>query len=1236
MSTPTPRSQIRLAAVTGSLTAISDIANQSLSAQSRLEPSGADQIEASNLEGILGQLAASVKRIQGDSDKDFTEVAAGVFKHATSQFIGILSASSDLKVGGHVTGSGDAIFGGDLQVKGNDIKDSAGNVRITMAQAGATLTTQNEQRNPMDSSSVTFTGDQGEIQIYSVSPITMNFQPTSYGRVLTITGELSNYGLFDMSNGQIVSFPYTIAPGASFGLAFSSAGAMFGSGAVVVTSTAQAGGPAKVVIDSDLQISGNEIKDSNDDVVITMSGDGAKLTTLAGDLKVAGNTIKSSTADAIELSSSNVEVKGDLQVTGNDIKASDGSATISMSGRDVEIKGDIQVSGNDIKASDGSVTISMSARDVTVAGDLAVNGGDITTTQTTMNVFNATATTVNMAGAATVVNIGAAAGNVVVAGDLQVSGNDIKASDGTATISMSARDVTIAGDLQVSGNDIKSSAGQTVITLSNDDATFADQVNVTGDFKVATDKFTVASASGDTVIAGDLAVNGGDITTTQTAASLFNANVTSLNIAGEATAVEIGSSNGVVTVAGDLAVDGGDITSVQTTVSIFNTVATTVNMAGEASAVNIGAAGSLVTVAGDLEVGGNNIKSSTGDTAIILNGIDVRISGSASVDQNLSVTGSIGAIGIISGSSDLIIGGNITGSNALIFGDLAINGGDITSSAASFNFVTSSTSVVIGNAAGNVTVAGDLIVSGNDIKDSDSVTRITFDDGIPDYVTFDLTYTINADTQTYNGDQGTIVFPSTWVNETLTLNASDSERSFALPSITSDLSYPFTATTSWDNQTYTGGNTIVVAKGVSGTITFADGNGGNLSNGTITVTASAPTLSASVKIAADLRIMGNDLRDSNNDTVITFSGDGQKRTILSGDLEIDGNKIRASDGSTTITLAGRDVVSAGGVAVSGSAINFVGDGSNLDANVDLKTGGVLTLRGGNLTGSVGAVAVRLSGSTLEFADQHMAGTWTDAGISLADSSAEWQSFKNVFGERSIISAISAGASGFGDGLHLYKVSSAQSGPVTLAGSSLTRPGGTTFTNSYLATPASTRNENIRMYLNGQLLVSKSFDSVDYDYDIAWDGSEVTFRFDFDVDDTISAVIPLSVASTDGYIATIGYDLCGTINGKPASSEVVFKLVMPRSAMFNSGYAYADTPATSQVIMKIQKGVYSAGSITYSDIGTITYAAGVAEGAVAWVNGSQSVSRGDILRVVAPSVVDATFASPVFTLIGLES
>ena len=129
---------------------------------------------------------------------------------------------------------------------------------------------------------------------------------------------------------------------------------------------------------------------------------------------------------------------------------------------------------------------------------------------------------------------------------------------------------------------------------------------------------TVDGTTGDIVTAGDIAVNGGDITTTQTTANIVNATATTVNLGGAATTVSIGANSGTttinnslvaddLTIAGDLAVNGGDITTTQTTGNLFNATATTVNIGGAGTAVAIGAATGTTTIGNDLAINGTSL-----------------------------------------------------------------------------------------------------------------------------------------------------------------------------------------------------------------------------------------------------------------------------------------------------------------------------------------------------------------------------------------------------------------------------------------------------------------------------------------------------------------------------------------------------------------------------------------------------------------------------------------------------
>ena len=156
-----------------------------------------------------------------------------------------------------------------------------------------------------------------------------------------------------------------------------------------------------------------------------------------------------------------------------------------------------------------------------LTGDIAVNGGDVTTSATTATVFNTNATTVNFAGAATALVMGAATGittvsnNLTVGGDIRVNGNDIQASDGNANITLTSNTLTtFAGDIKVTGNDIQASDGNTNITLtSNTLTTFAGDIKVTGNDIQASDGNTNITMTSNTLteVKGDLKITGKDI-----------------------------------------------------------------------------------------------------------------------------------------------------------------------------------------------------------------------------------------------------------------------------------------------------------------------------------------------------------------------------------------------------------------------------------------------------------------------------------------------------------------------------------------------------------------------------------------------------------------------------------------------------------------------------------------------------------------------------------------------------
>jgi hypothetical protein len=383
---------------------------------------------------------------------------------------------------------------------------------------------------------------------------------------------------------------------------------------------------------------------------------------------------------------------------------------------------------------DGDVDIDLTLNvdgNTTLQADLAVNGGDLTTNQTTFNLINTTATTVNFAGAATTLEIGAATGTTNINNNLDVDGNALVNGnltvDGSATIiglitadikgSVFADDssvmvdavdenfygenITLNGDAAINGGDITTTSG--TFNLVNANAT-------TVNFAGAASTVNIGAAGGagtltvkndNVVLDGDLQVKGGDLTTNQVTFNLLNTTATTVNFAGDATNMTMAATTGTTVIRNslqvdfDLAVNGGDLTTNQTTFNLANTVATTVNAFGAATTIEIGAATGSTNINHDLDVDGNLL-----------------VNGNAVIDGSLTVGGLITADikgSVFADDSSVMVDAvdeNFYGENITLNGDAAINGGDITTSAGTFNLVNANaTTVNFAGAATSLTIA---------------------------------------------------------------------------------------------------------------------------------------------------------------------------------------------------------------------------------------------------------------------------------------------------------------------------------------------------------------------------------------------------------------------------------------------------------------------------------------------------------------------------------------------------
>ncbi|MGH9857854.1 MAG: beta strand repeat-containing protein, partial [Acidobacteriota bacterium] len=310
--------------------------------------------------------------------------------------------------------------------------------------------------------------------------------------------------------------------------------------------------------------------------------------------------------------------------------------------------GTIQANGN--LTIGGSSTLT---GDVTAAGDLTVNGGDLTTTAGTASLFNTSATTLNIGGAATTIAIGADTGTTTVNNNLTVTTGDTFNANGAVSLNPnSTNDVVITTDadstLQITGlqSDTGSQlcltasnamvtcdansaglqaaydSGNTITTTNNRDIAFTlDDTTTDSNFSVT----TATDATGYSVFARSNGVGSADPAQlvlienqdtdraqpiglkVQAAAGgittgidLSDADlVTALSLGDNdvsATNFSITGANGNITTSGDVAVNGGDLTSSQSTFNLVNSGVTTLNVGGASTSLVLGATTGSTTI----------------------------------------------------------------------------------------------------------------------------------------------------------------------------------------------------------------------------------------------------------------------------------------------------------------------------------------------------------------------------------------------------------------------------------------------------------------------------------------------------------------------------------------------------------------------------------------------------------------------------------------------------------------
>lgn len=356
-------------------------------------------------------------------------------------------------------------------------------------------------------------------------------------------------------------------------------------------------------ISSNSVLTGTPFFNTTDQALIRLNHAGNQTLDLTGNIE--GNAISSVTIDTLD---GDVDVNGDI--TGSNLR---------LTG-DADIVGNIVLGGN-ITLGDQDVDFVAFKADVSSSLIPDVDGAfDLgSSTKEWANIY---VQTLNTSGSTI-------AGNVDISGTLDVTGESTLAS---ATVSdLTSGRVVLAGTggaLEDSGN----------LTFNG----------------------TLLTVTGNEQITGTLDVNGQSTLASLNVEDLTQGRVVIVGASGEITddgGLTYNSGTDALTVTGDLAVNGGDLTSTASTFNLLNATPTTVNAFGNATAVNIGAAASTTTLAGDLQVSGNDIKSSTGGTVVTLIGTDASFANDVYISGSLTLLGD--ATELIISSSTVELDDNI-------------------------------------------------------------------------------------------------------------------------------------------------------------------------------------------------------------------------------------------------------------------------------------------------------------------------------------------------------------------------------------------------------------------------------------------------------------------------------------------------------------------------------------------------------------------------------------------------
>ena len=307
----------------------------------------------------------------------------------------------------------------------------------------------------------------------------------------------------------------------------------------------------------------------------------------------------------------NVDLNGTVSLTGD---ISFANATIFAIQDDTADAFTIKEGTNkyvDIDTTNGSELITFGTGNVDIDNDLNVDGGDLTTNQSTFNLLETNATTVNAFGAATAIDVGA--------------------TTGTFTLN----NPTLVGT-------------QTTQNVFN---TVATTVNA----------FGTASTLNIGAAAGTTTLRSGTLVGTETTQNVFNATATTVNAFNAATTLNFGTSANTLNIGNDSTeVDFGDLRILGSTIYSDNSNAQTITIDPFPAG---GDAGGNVVVRGNLQVAGTT--TTVNSTQMTINDPVFTLGDSIS-EKTVTAAANSGQANVVLDSVDGLNSGDVVSGNAAV------------------------------------------------------------------------------------------------------------------------------------------------------------------------------------------------------------------------------------------------------------------------------------------------------------------------------------------------------------------------------------------------------------------------------------------------------------------------------------------------------------------------------------------------------------------------------------------